>query len=70
MTQEIPGPIGGFVAVLALSLPLAAPVVLTELRRGGSNARLIAVTFATVLAAIMLSWWLVWPALFWVNARS
>lgn len=65
----IPGPLGGFLAILALGLPLAAPFVLTEFQRGGSNARLIAFTFSAVLAALLASWWIVWPALFWVNAR-
>lgn len=65
----IPGPLNGFVAVLALGLPLAAPVVLAEVRGGGSHVRLVAVTFAAVLVALLLSWWVVWPALFWLGGR-
>lgn len=67
MGAELPGPWGGFALVLALGLPLAVPFAIAAARRPWGAVPMMATVFLAGVAALLAAWWLVWPALLWLN---
>jgi hypothetical protein len=53
--------------VLAFGLPLAAPFVIAALRHSGGHLTAAGTVLVSTATGILASWWLLWPALFWLN---